>query len=52
MNETLTNDHRFMRKLLISYMADYTTSTSAPRDIKIGFFAIHMTAKSGSLGLW
>lgn len=43
MNEVLTNDHIFMRKLLIRYMADYTTSTSAPRDIKIGFFAIHMT---------
>lgn len=43
MRPALTNDHIYMRKLLICYMAEYTNSTSPPRDVKIGFFAIHMT---------
>lgn len=43
MYQEMTNAHVAMRKLLIRYMADYTNSTSAPRDVKSGFFAIHMT---------
>jgi len=43
MYQELTNGHSSMRKLLLRYMADYTNSTSAPRDVKSGFFAIHMT---------
>lgn len=43
MYQELTNEHIFMRKLLLRYMADYTNSTSAPPTAKSGFFAIHMT---------
>jgi len=39
---TRTPEHIAMRKLLIRYMADYTTNTSPPT-VRSGYFAIHMT---------
>lgn len=40
---TRTNEHIAIRKVLMRYMADYTTSTSAPAGASFGFYAIHIT---------
>ncbi|ABY63245.1 hypothetical protein ST201phi2-1p421 [Pseudomonas phage 201phi2-1] len=38
-----TPEHTAMRKLLMRYMAEYTNNSSAPANIRGGFFAIHIT---------
>lgn len=43
MKTQLTNEHIAIRKILIRYMADYTSNRSAPSSINEGFYAIHMT---------